>query len=325
MPGFQVQLVHTPAGQVAQHGGQVHLGAAGLGAAHHGHALVCESGHACAQGQGGVHQHLAWRLHDAGTGGQLQPRIDDHAQRLTGGVHQAHVQPGIVCQHGADARQQRTGAFAPGVAIGAGCRAGDPLAHAVVQGRGTVQRGCHLHPHPGQAALHAAEKTDVQLPRGLGQRVGGGQHVHHHSGGPQPGHALAVDQRVGVGLRHHHAGHTSRNQRIAARWRAPVVAARLQRHQRRGTLSGGTCCLRCPQSHHLGMRPTGLLGKALEHPAIGQQQAAGHAGVGVTQAHCLRGQLVQADQRSFDGRLQVKLAGLRGRRSGDRVIGSHQK
>jgi len=58
----------------------------------------------------------------------------------------------------------------------------------------------------------------------------GWQHLHLYACGAQPCNALAGHARIRVLARHDHFGHTRGNQRIAARRRAPMVRARLQRH-----------------------------------------------------------------------------------------------
>jgi hypothetical protein len=90
--------------------------------------------------------------------GDLEPAVDDHAARLARRVDAAHGQLRIVGLDGADAGQDRAGAGAPGVAVGARLRAGDPLALAAVQRRGAVQAGRRLQAHPRPAARMREKK-----------------------------------------------------------------------------------------------------------------------------------------------------------------------
>ena len=76
-----------------------------------------------------------------------------------------------------------------GMAVGAGVRRGDPLTLAVRQRRRAVQRGRHLHAHPGRFADHAAEKPDVEF-TGFG---GAGADFDFNAGGPQALEALTTD------------------------------------------------------------------------------------------------------------------------------------
>ena len=129
--------------QVGQHGSEI--GLAALVGRHLHEAGMRVGGFDGARrraggGRGvGVDEHRAGGLQDARAGGNLGPRIDHHAQRLQRGRHQAHVEPGVVVAHRADAGQHRAGAPAPGVAVGARGLAGDPLALAVGQRRLPVQ------------------------------------------------------------------------------------------------------------------------------------------------------------------------------------------
>ena len=59
--------------------------------------------------------------------------------------------------------ENRTGAGAPGVAVGASGLRGDPLADAVLQRRLAVEGRRDFQAHPRRAADHAAEESKVQL------------------------------------------------------------------------------------------------------------------------------------------------------------------
>jgi len=162
--------------------------------------------------------------------------------------------------------------------------AGDPLADAVVQRRGAVERGRNLHAHPGQAAHHAADETDVEFPCSDGVRVVGGQQFHGDARCAQAFQPLASYQWIRVAQGHDHAAHTCGHQCVAAGRGAAVVAAGFQRHPRRGTVQVGASGLGRAQGHHLGVRPPGLLGVAVKHLSRLRQDAAGHARVGVGKA-----------------------------------------
>ena len=95
----------------------------------------------------------------------LQLTVYHHHMRLARGGHFADIQARVVVQHRANAGQHRTGARPPRVAIGAGSRRGDPLAGAVQQCRGAVQRCRRLEANPGCATDHAAEEADIELAR----------------------------------------------------------------------------------------------------------------------------------------------------------------
>ena len=79
----------------------------------------------------------------------LQLTVYHHHMRLARGGHFADIQARVVVQHRANAGQHRTGARPPRVAIGARSRRGDPLAGAVQQCRGAVQRCRRLEANPG--------------------------------------------------------------------------------------------------------------------------------------------------------------------------------
>jgi hypothetical protein len=105
---------------------------------------------------------------------------------------------------------------------------------------------------------------------------------------PQQGHALAGHQRVRVKQGHDHPRQAMGHEGLGAGRRAAMVRAGLQRDK-----SGAATHVQAPglgiaQGHHLGVRPACLLGVALPcHQAVGTQQHATHAGIGVGQAERL--------------------------------------
>ena len=236
----------------------------------------------CAVGHGAG----ARGLQQGGVGRGAQLAIDHHHLRLARGGHFAHVQAGVVGQHGAHAREDGAGAGAPGMAVGAGGGRGDPLAGAVGQGGEAVERGGHFQSHPGGAARHAADKTFVQRQcLGLAQ-----SHIHLHTSGAQPGKALATHQRVGVAHAGYHARNACGQQSVAAGAGAPVVRAGLQRDVGGGAahivaLGGGVA-----QRHDFSVWAARLLGKAApQHLAVCRGEHAAHAGVGVREGQRLGG------------------------------------
>ncbi len=145
---------------------------------------------------GGVNPHRAAGFENLRVHRRLEQAVDDHAKGLAWRFHQPDVQPGVVLEHGAYARQNGAGPGAPGMAVGPRFGRGDPLALAVFQGGGAVQRGGDLHAHPGGLADHAAEEADVEF---FGLR-GAGAHVDRDAGRAQALKALAGN--FGIGVRH---------------------------------------------------------------------------------------------------------------------------
>jgi hypothetical protein len=95
----------------------------------------------------------------------LEPAVDEHPQRLTRRVDQAHVHLRIIGLDGADAGQHRARTSAPCVPVAPCLFGGDPLRAAIFECRLAVEARCDLHPHPGTAADHAREKTLIELGR----------------------------------------------------------------------------------------------------------------------------------------------------------------
>jgi hypothetical protein len=164
------------------------------------------------------------------------------------------------------------------------CRlAGDPLARAVVERRAAVQRRGDLHAHPGPAALHAREKADVQLARGVAPVAA--DHVDVDSSGAKASEAGTGHARVRVLDGRHHARDARRDQRVAARRRAPVVRAGLERDDGSGAARVAAGLAGQAQGMHLGVFTAGLLRVAGgKHFAACRQQHAAHARIGVAQA-----------------------------------------
>ena len=296
MARFHVQLVDAATRQVREHGRQVDL-ALCVGRDGDLGAPRFERGLAWGIGLCGVDQHGAGRVEDARGGRRLQPRVDDHAQRLARRVDQPHVEARVVVEHGAYAGQQRAGALAPGVAVGASGFAGDPLALAVLERGAAVERHCRLQPDPGPLPLHAREETDVQLARRIGLRAA----VDDDAGRAQACRALAGHQRVRVFDGHHDAGHTGIDQGVAARRRAAVVRAGLQRDDDGGALCAFAMLGRVAQGHHLGVRPAGLLRVATaDHAAVGRHDDAADPRVRLGQPDRLLGERQRVAHQGVD-------------------------
>ena len=114
--------------------------------------------------------------------------------------------------------------------------------------------------------------------------VGIGQH-HLDAGGAQARQAGAIDLREGVGQGDDDPGQAGGDERVAARRRAPVVGAGLQRDPGRGARCRLALRLRIAQRHHLGVGAAGLLrGAPAQHAAVCMADDTAHAGVGFGQA-----------------------------------------
>jgi hypothetical protein len=111
---------------------------------------------------GDIEDQRAVRLEQAGGGRGVEPGIHDGAQRLPGRVHQPHIQPGSSAST-VPTPVSRAPAPPPGMAVAPGVRAGDPLAHAVVQRGAAVQGRRDLQPHPGPPGAHAVEEAHIEL------------------------------------------------------------------------------------------------------------------------------------------------------------------
>ena len=204
-----MDFIHVAQRQVAQHSGQVHLGAGrtwrgGVWQIDHRGPAALQRGLARGVGSGCVNQHLAAGPKQRCIRRGLQVAVHHHQRGLARCVDAAHIQARPVLQHGANAGQHRAGAGAPGVAVGAGRFAGDPLALAIGQGGHTVYRGSCFEAHPGRTAQHAAEKPDVQFPRGRRpcahiRVVAVAGNFYRHTGRAQTHKALPGHQRVRVG------------------------------------------------------------------------------------------------------------------------------
>ncbi len=150
---------------------------------------------------------------------------------------------------------------------------GNPPALPGARGDPPVQRGRQLQRHQRPPLAHAHEEPGQRL-----GRLGGAQpRLHRHARRPQPRQPGAIHPRVGVARRHHHARHTGGHQRVRARRRRPMMAARLQRH-----VSGAAARRRAGhgQRLRLGMRPPAQPGPpAPHHTPVGGHHHAPHRGV----------------------------------------------
>ena len=164
----------------------------------------------------------------------------------------AHVEPWVVGDRGAGPRQDGARPATPGMAVAARGLAGDPLAAAAVERSAAVEGRRQLATHPRRAAAHAREESDVQVAC-LSGHVAVGD-LHGNPGIAQALHAGAGHQRIGIDGGDHDATQSGGDQRVAARWRASMVRAGLERHPRRAATRRGTGCLRGVQRHHLGVR-----------------------------------------------------------------------
>ena len=228
-------------------------------------------------------------LQDAGAGRQAALRVEHETQRLLVGGHEAHVQPRVVGQHGADTGQHGAGALAPGVAISARGFAGDPLAAAVGQGSAAVQRNGRLQPHERPAALHAREEADVEFAGRVGDGCFG--QFDGDARRTQPCDALASHERIRVLDGHDDASDARRDQRVTTGRRAAVMRTGFQRDD--GNRAAHVVAARrgITQRHDLGMRLAGRLRVAgTEFAAVGRQDDAADARVGVAEADGLGGQ-----------------------------------
>ena len=128
------------------------------------------SGHAGIARAGGDDQRVAAGQHLAPSAGVSPCRSTTIAPRLPRRRDRAHGELRVVLPHGADAGEDRAGARAPAMAVGARGLAGDPLALAVRERRAAVEARRDLHAHPRPAARHARDEADVQLARFVGQQ-----------------------------------------------------------------------------------------------------------------------------------------------------------
>ena len=200
---------------------------------------------------------------------------------------QANVEARIVLAHRADAGQDRARALAPGVAVGARRLAGDPLAGAVGERRAPVERDRRLQAQPGPAAFHARDEADVELARLLAAAAP----LDGDAGGLEPRRAAPGDERVRVAQRDDDARHAGSDERIGARRRAAVVRARLERDVDRRAANVDAARRGIAQRHRLGVRAARFLRVAAAgEPAVGADDDAADARIGIGQAHRVRGQ-----------------------------------
>ena len=160
---------------------------------------------------------------------RLPVAVDDDPPRLSRRRHRAHRQLRVVLQHGADAGQDRAGARAPRVAVGARLGAGDPLALAVDQRGAAVEAGGELDAHPRTAAASRDDEPDVELARSSSSSPSS-------TAMPAARSRCAPPAAAGIGIAHRgdHARDAGRRSRHRRRARAAVVVAGLERHVQRG-------------------------------------------------------------------------------------------
>ena len=96
------------------------------------------------------------------------------------------------CAH---AGQHRAGARPPGVSVGAGVGAGNPLTRAVRERAPPIDTNCELHPNPRSASRHPRDETDVQLAGFVLEQA----YVNDDAGGAQP---FCTMRRRRIGIRH---------------------------------------------------------------------------------------------------------------------------
>ena len=209
-------------------------------------------------------------LHDAMFRRYAVLAINDNTQRLTQvllrvkrlsiGIQfvPAHGHSRIVSQNGFTAGEDSMALRAKTLHIAPCLGRGDPLAFTVCHRRTTVQRGAQLKLDIREPGAHALQKAFVD-------RFGV---LHHQPMTDVNAFLLQAIQtasgnlRIRILHRCHHAGNPRSNQRVAARWGTPVVAAGLQRH-----VGGGTACLLAchPQRMDLGVRLAGTIVEPLPH------------------------------------------------------------
>ena len=211
-----------------------------------------------------------WLLDDAVLRRHAVLAINDNTQRLTQvllriqslgiGIQlvPAHGHGRIVSQNGFTAGENSMALRTQTLHIAPCLRRRDPLALAVCHRRTTVQRGTQLKLDIREPGTHALQETFVERFRVL----------HHQAMADVNAFLLQTIQtssghlRIRVLHRCNHARHPRGNQRVAARWRTPVMAAGLQRNVGRRTarlLAGHA------QRMNLSMRLACTIVKALPH------------------------------------------------------------
>ena len=218
------------------------------------------------------HPDLA-RPEHRGMTAHLQPGVHHHAHGLALHRHMAHGHGRIVGPHGAAARQDGTGPRPPGMAVGPGCFAGDPLALARGQRNEAIQRSRGLDAHPWPAPLHPGNESLIQFVCLLAQQ----STPNIDTGSPQTRQPLAVDQRVGIFHGGHHARHPRLDQPVGTGRRPAVMRTGFERDIGRGTASPLS---RLAQRMHLRMRLTRPLMPALTHHLAIANDNAAHPRVG---------------------------------------------
>ena len=201
---------------------------------------------------------------------RLPMAVDDHAPRLARRRDRADRELGVVLQHGADAGEDRARPGAPRVAVGTRRVAGDPPARAVRERRSPVEARRYLRAHPRPAARHARDEADVLLARLVLAQA-------RFDGDAGRAQALRPARRVAPGLRQRHddPADPRGEHGVDARWRAPVVVARLQRHVHGRAAGVGAAARGVGERLDLGVRRTRARVEAFaDHGAVADDHAA---------------------------------------------------
>ena len=140
-------------------------------------------------------------------------------------------------------------------------------------------------------------------------------------GGLDPGvgqllHAAPRDEGVWIDDAGEDARNPGGDERVGARWGAPMVAAGLQRDVDVGTPRGLT---RCEDGHDLGVRVPGPLRDALADDATLPDHDAAHEGVG---ARSMGGDLAKLERAGHEARLGGHVPPLRSSRRSTRLASS---
>ena len=277
-----MQLVHFALTQILQHRLQIDLSVLARQGHHLGTtALQRADGLGVAFQTCTINKHFAGHIKQLGRWWRAQLAVHNHQPRLARRVDVAHIEQRVVAENRADAGQNRAGPCPPMLAIGPRRIGGNPLAFTVVQRRRTVQRHSRLEPDPRLLAHHAAEKTDIQFSRLRAARSRVDFDI--DASRAQSRKAIARHARIRIGNSAHHLADASRNQRIAARPRAALVRAGLERDIGRRAAHIRATRRRIAQRHHLGMRAARLLREATAQlaTAVGAHDHAADARVRV--------------------------------------------
>src|SRR4051812_3787216 len=170
---------------------------------------------------------LAGAAHELGV--QRQPRlgVEHHAARLAGDAGDAGGEQRVVGQRSADPDGDRVALGAPVVGELAAGLAGDPLRVAGARGHLAVERHRRLEQHVRAARAGVLAERLVEQPGARGELAVGDEHLDALVAQDAQAAAGGLLGRV-VG-RDDDAGDAGVDDRVGARRRAPVVAARLER------------------------------------------------------------------------------------------------